>query len=76
MVERGGLENRCAPRGHRGFESLSLRNTKLTHCRKVMGKLEWHEKLEQAVADAEHRREQHEVVQLQLQAAVPVAVFG
>ncbi len=27
VVERGGLENRCAPSGHRGFESLSLRKT-------------------------------------------------
>ncbi len=25
VVERGGLENRCALHGHRGFESLSLR---------------------------------------------------
>ncbi len=28
MVERGGLENRCGLLGHRGFESLSLRNKK------------------------------------------------
>ena len=27
MVESGGLESRCAARLHRGFESLSLRNT-------------------------------------------------
>ena len=36
MVERGGLENRCAPWGHRGFESLSLRKVILIppirHC--------------------------------------------
>ncbi len=25
MVERGGLENRCGPLGHRGFESHPLR---------------------------------------------------
>ncbi len=25
MVEWDGLENRCGPRGHRGFESLPLR---------------------------------------------------
>ena len=25
MVETGGLENRCASKGHRGFESLFLR---------------------------------------------------
>ena len=30
MVERGGLENRCAPWGHRGFESLSLRKRQIT----------------------------------------------
>ena len=26
MVERDGLENRCSPRGYRGFESLPLRS--------------------------------------------------
>ena len=28
MAERGGLENRCGPMDHRGFESLPLRQIK------------------------------------------------
>ena len=29
MVDRGGLENRCGSRGHRGFKSHPLRSQKL-----------------------------------------------
>ena len=31
MVERGGLENRCGPLGHRGFESHPLRQKRASY---------------------------------------------
>ncbi len=42
MDERGGLENRCGPLGHRGFESHPLRlnaKTKVTDLRLLGGEI-------------------------------------